>query len=224
MYEDTIQLLCESDTFAALQLIERDGKAVEIAQRYDELVRDLYWKAKNVAAVIVVARGGIHYCLTTMAEMNNYKDRELFGGFAKKMAFNLASFLWPGWDEPGVSLSSGDIAVGLDAAKLNLRLAAELERPPERIEEAHWLLGAHFLAVGEPISALNEFEQASPGTRPLFDGYRLLAQIILGREGAPRMFDDLLVSMRGQDDQDQQSNATQLATAHRVFVSPPNSA
>lgn len=219
MYEETILLLRGSDTFAALQRIERDGTPVEIAQRYDELVRDLYWKAKDVAALIVVARGGIHYCLTRMDETTDAPDRDVFGGFAKKVAYNLASFLWPGWNEPGVSLSSGDIVIGLDAAKLNLRLAAELKRPPERIQEAHWLLGAHLLAVGEPATALREFERASPQTRPLFEGYRLLAQIMLGSEGAPQMFDNLLVSMRGQHDQDQQSNADQLATAHRVLVS-----
>jgi hypothetical protein len=198
--------------------VQREGDKREIAQRFDEFVHALYWKSKHVPAVISIARGGIHYCLTKMDGAADAEERLFFGRQAKKIANNLGSYVWPGWDEPGIALSQGDVAAGLDAAKLRLRLAMELGDPPERLENAYWLLGAHLLAADDPSGALDHFRQCSPEKRPLFAGYVLLADVVLQRRDAQREFDDLIAHMSATDDEERTFNQTQLATAHRVFV------
>jgi hypothetical protein len=108
--------------------------------------------------------------------------------------------------------------VGLDAAKLNLRLAKELSNPADRVEDAHWLLGAHLLSGGDPTGALAQFQQCSPEKRPLFAGYVLLARILLPEPGAQHEFDGLLAAMRARGNDEGKFNESQLSTAHRVFV------
>ncbi len=60
-------------------------------------------------------------------------------GHAKAISYNLASFSWPGWDEQEIELCVSDIAMELDAAKLNLRLTIELKRGAGPMRKAHWL-------------------------------------------------------------------------------------
>jgi hypothetical protein len=64
------------------------------------------------------------------------------------------------------------------------------------VEDAHWLLGAHLLAGGDPTGALREFEQCNAEHRPLYEGYALLAQIVFRRSDAERRFDQLLERLR----------------------------
>lgn len=206
------------DAHETLEPVQHEGSPRDIAAGFDSAVRDLYWKAKDLVAVIALAREGIQYCLTTMGEATDPDDRIFFGDSAKTLAYNLASFTWPGWDEPGISPSPDDLAVGLSAARLNLRLALELNKPVDRVEDAHWLLGAHLLAAHLPEAALEEFEACSPATRPLFAGYSLLAQAIIGVPDAQRRFDDLLSSINGDQGGGSDPGARQLATAHRVFI------
>jgi hypothetical protein len=120
------RLVQSGDTYAALQHVQREGTPREIAARFHEIVRDLYWSTKQLPAVVAVARGGIHYCLIKMDEATDAEERAFFGSQAKMLANNLASFVWPGWNEAAVSPTTCDVAIGLDAAKLNLRLAIEL--------------------------------------------------------------------------------------------------
>ena len=60
-------------------------------------------------------------------------------GHAKAISYNLASFSWLEWDEQRIELSVSDIAMELDAAKLNLRLAIKLKRGAGPMRKAHWL-------------------------------------------------------------------------------------
>ena len=68
--------------------------------------------------------------------------------------------IWPGWDEDGIELSASDVAMGLDAAKVNLRLAIELKRDAGPMSKAHWILGAHYLAAGKLDIARAHFEKS----------------------------------------------------------------
>jgi hypothetical protein len=62
--EEIRKLLRDGDSFAAAQRIQREGTPLEIGDRYDRIVRELYWKAKDLPAVVAVARAGIFYCLS----------------------------------------------------------------------------------------------------------------------------------------------------------------
>ncbi|MEX0783949.1 MAG: hypothetical protein WD557_15010 [Dehalococcoidia bacterium] len=218
MDEATLELIRTRQLSAAVRRIEADGLHEEVAWRYDEAVRELYWKAKDLPGAISIGRAGIAHCLRRMDEASEPGARDFFGTRAKAMAFNVASFSWPGWAEQGIVPSDADLAAGMDAAKLNLRLAEELSKPADRVEDARWLLGAHLLAAGDVVGALREFEQSGPERRPLYRGYALVAEIALGRDGADVRFDDLVARLREDRDDDSSAHADQLATARRVFA------
>src|SRR5438874_1452969 len=110
MYEVLELLRGGGDTFAAAELVERDAASAghtAIGKRYFELINDLYWKAKDVSAAMSLGRLGVHYCL--MHGTPELRD------LAKQMAYNLGSSAWPGWAEPGVTITDADLVAGHDA-------------------------------------------------------------------------------------------------------------
>lgn len=129
------------DRYRAIEIIESKGELNEIAEIYDELVRKFYWDEKDVRTSVFLARAGIGFCLGVVAREKG--KREEFLGNAKVMAYNLASFAWDGWDEPGITITECELREGFEAAKLNLRLALTLRRPPAGLHNAYWMLGAH---------------------------------------------------------------------------------
>lgn len=153
MLNRAVYLLKAKDSFAAVEYMAELGDPAEVAANYSELVRLLYWQEHDVPAMISMARAGIQYCLSfSVPEMR---------GYGKTIAYNLASFTWPGWDEPGIKLSPADILTGLDAAKLNVRLANELNKPNIAKSRAHWMLGAHWMAQHELDKARHHFYRAA---------------------------------------------------------------
>ena len=109
-------------------------------------------------------------------------------------------------ERAGISPTGRDIAIGFEAARLNLRLALELHKPEESVQDARWLLGAHLIAAGETGAALEQFQRCSPETRPLFAGYVLLARALLHQAGAEQEFDELLAAMRAHGGDDGRSS------------------
>jgi tetratricopeptide (TPR) repeat protein len=97
-------------------------------------------------------------------------------GTAKTMAYNLASNTWPGWNETGIRITPADIEAGMEAARLNLRLAIELKRGPDPMFNAHWVIGALELARGRHDEAIASYEQARKiATDSNLRAYALLA-------------------------------------------------
>lgn len=187
--DEVCELLAEADSWRALQWIER-GEPLQVVTRYSDLVMDLYWKKKDLDAVLVVGRAGIHYGLS-MAQAENARNRAELQDAARTMAYNLGSFTWPGWDEAGIVLHPHHMAAGLDAARLYLRLAGELEKPPVARSRAHWLLGAHRLSAGQYAQAIDHFRQAaaaageadSPAEVLLNQGYVAVARRLRHGDG-----------------------------------------
>lgn len=101
--EATLPLIESGDFSAAVTRIESEGTAAEVAWRYDEAVRELYWKAKDLPTAIAIGRAGIGYCMRRVDESSEPAQRDFFGTRAKALAFNIASFSWPGWAEPGIA-------------------------------------------------------------------------------------------------------------------------
>ena len=101
------------------------------------------------------------YCLgQTLSLEASSRQREKLRSSAKALAYDIGSFTWPGWEEPRISPTADELAAGRDCARLNLRLAIELQKPPERVSMAHWLLGAHALAARDFDLAEKEFQLA----------------------------------------------------------------
>jgi len=67
----------------------------------------------------MMARAGAHYgqaAARFLRRPRSGQAKELKEG-AKGVIYNLASYTWPGWKEPGIAIGPGEIAQGLDAAK-----------------------------------------------------------------------------------------------------------
>lgn len=163
--QDFINRWSNSDLFTALAHVPAAGDPVATARAHHALIRDLYWKKKNLPSVVAVACAGIAGGLRASLDHTGESIEPELLGIAKGMAYDLGSFTWPGWDEPGIAIGPTDLALGREAANLNLRLAVELLRGDLAISRAHWLVGAHQLAAGECGNARVSFAQAEPLAR-----------------------------------------------------------
>jgi len=110
-----------------------------------------------------LCRAGIQFCLdqaekTALSDRNEATDLR---SAAKQLAYNLASFTWPGWDEPQIELDPSQIADGLDAARLNLRLALELDKGDLALSRAYWMLAGHLLAAHAATGAEATYRRAA---------------------------------------------------------------
>lgn len=218
------ELLRTGDSFAAAEHLEREGDARTVGKRYFGVMNALYWKKHDLPAVVTVARPGIHYCLSRARDAGEAEAADL-RGIAKSMAYDLASFTWIGWDEPGIRITAADEAAGLDAARLNLRLAVELKRGPEPMMNAHWVLGAQQLAHGQFQEATASFERAAEFARQdknrggelMCQGYGILSRLLSGTdpggEQALQANGEALVKEKDGD-----FFRDQIATARRVLT------
>lgn len=222
-----VEIARDSDSFAIAEYVQSQGDVRQIADRYDRLVRGLYDR-RQVPAMIATARAGILYCLTRSGDAAT-RDGKLstdLKGAAKTIAYNLGANTWPGWDDSGVSLTPADLAAGLDAARLNLRLGQELKRGPGPISAAHWLLGAQLMAAGRYADAAREFQTSATiareakqtGSEVMSQGYAGLAKMIgkLGPEGE-REFRAARERLETEKIMDGKFFSEQLETARKVF-------
>ena len=198
---------------------------------------DLYWIHKDIPAVLILSHSGIAHLLKLAEQSPGDPSADApglphFGHYAKALAFNLASFTWPGWAEPGITLTPAHIAAGYQAARLNLRLAEELKRPEKAKAKAHWLLGAHQLSAAEFAPASDSFRTAKthaaqtddPLLPQMLDGYLLLAHLLTAPQNgeARRDFDSAVTALRNQASEDAREYATQLTSAFAVLWKSPN--
>ena len=203
----------DADAIAA-QLAASNSPAAAI-DRLDTELRDAYWKAKDLPRVVAMGRAGIAYAKAQAASARLDSDREGFLQRAKTLAYNVASFTWPGWAEFGIVITPGDLAFGFECAETNLRLAIELNRPPGRVADAHWLVGAHHLGRHDWPAAEASFRKAiAAHDSPLMRGYLLLARLCAGDVSARPAWEELLQQTAGGLD----GVFEQLTTAHEVFV------
>jgi hypothetical protein len=226
------ELVSAGDWFAAIERIQGQGDSSQIAGRYASLVADLYWKAHDLPAVIAIGRAGILYCLGKSLEAD--VPRETAGelrSVAKGMAYDVGSFTWPGWEEPGINPTPQELLAGRECAQLNLRLAIELKKPAERVSMAHWLVGAHALAAGDARGAEDHFqlardllpatEAAAQATEFLNEGYLAIARLCGNpADAATRArLDQIIAQLGASDDEDAGTYRAQLLTARRLFTS-----
>lgn len=159
--EKTLELYKTRDSFAAIiALCELDDPELTLNTLAD-VMRHQYWKEKDLVGALAFARAGTQFGLQTALEYDS-SDPELayeLRSAAKGFAYNFASFAWKGWNEPGIEITSADHAAGFDAARVNLRLALELERGDLPASRAYWMVGAYHLASGEIDQAVANFEQ-----------------------------------------------------------------
>lgn len=135
--------------------------------------KDRYWKDKNLPECRRLLEQGIALAI----EQGDSSEQ-------KAMNYDLASFCWPGWDEPGIAPTAEDIAAGEAAANENLRLADELRKGDVPMGNAWFMVGGYHLVQ-------DRFEEADEAYANYMDashragnndqlllgaGFRLLAQ------------------------------------------------
>jgi hypothetical protein len=147
---DAAEALNPDDFFAVVDQLDRAGSPEAVAAAYHNLLRELYWKAHDLPGLIEIGRAGILYCLAHSLRAQ-----------AKAMAYDVGSFTWPGWEEAGIDPKPADLAFGRRCASFNLALAIELTKPADKLASAHWLVGAHALAVNDSASAGQSFDAAA---------------------------------------------------------------
>jgi hypothetical protein len=155
--ETLIARVRAGDTWAAIEEIAAGGDALAGAKALYEAGKAFYWKEKDLPRCVALLRAGAQLGLT--ADEPDASRRYDLRSAAKGMCYDLASFTWPGWDEPGIAITAADLAVGLDAARANLRLAVELNKGDLPLSRAHWMLGAQELAAGLYGEAIASFER-----------------------------------------------------------------
>ena len=134
-------------------------------------------------------------------------------GMAKAIAFDVGSFCWIGWDEPGVTIDAAAATAGSRAAVFNLELAERLDRPSGPRSAAHWLVGAHALAAGDTTAAISAFETALRFARDAGDlELELLALGYVAIANGEKPNTDRFAGIADGD-----ALAAQLHTAWRIF-------
>lgn len=227
MFDQALDLLSQSDTFAVIEFLDQQDDPLRVAKTYAELVKHIYWKEKNVPDMVALARAGIQYALAsgTTAANDDVGMALQLRGEAKSIAYNLASFTWPGWDEPGIILDKTDQCYGLEAARMNLRLAFELDKGDMRISRAYWMEGAQLMADAELVKSNESFERATTyggragekGDELIARGFELLVdklqdpQAMKTEKALSGVKDQLLQIEHGQ------MYVDQIDTAWRVF-------
>jgi hypothetical protein len=226
LFHEALHALQTADTMTAVERIHRTDDPVTIMKTYRDLVNHLYWKQKDLSTALALSLVGIQYGLTFRAGRGGAEITYDLRSLAKTLAYNLASFSWLGWDESGIHINSTVAAVGLDAARLNLRLAEELNKGDLPLARGHWMLGAQWLANGESLQAQQHFQESakyaklaeSPAEVWLAFGFAALTQVLAdpGNETAKRELDEIL--SRLNQTENGKEFAGQITTAQRVFT------
>ena len=227
MFDQSLSILTQSDTFAVIEFLDQQDDKLEVAKTYSELVKHLYWKDKNVPDMVALARAGIQFALAagTAAAKEDVEMALQLRSEAKSISYNLASFTWIGWDEPGITLDQTDQCFGLEAARMNLRLAFELDKGDMRISRAYWMEGAQLMSARDMAKSRESFRRASTyaaragaeGGELIAQGFELLIdqlqepQAIRSQEAMDALKDKLTQLEHGQ------MYISQLDTAWRVF-------
>lgn len=149
----------------------------------DAAARKAYWERKDLPAALTLLREAIALGDAALHEPLSPPEAIALKSAVKQACYNLGSFAWPGWGEPGIDVDDHSRREGHAAALRNQALAIELEKPSLARSRAAWLVGAHELAAGDTSAAENAFGEArdlaiEAGQRAealMCDGYRALA-------------------------------------------------
>lgn len=220
------------DSFAVAEYIESQGTRLEVAEIYSNLLQDLCWKKQDLPRMILVGRAGIAYCLrqARLAAKNKATKDEAakLKGIAKTIAYNLSSNTWPAWEDEGIVVTHSDQMFGLDAALLNLRLAGELNRSADKVANAHWLLGAHYLALEQQQTAVKQFnlavdkfaESNQPDFEQMARGYVAIARLTADKtdSAADKQLDEAIAALKKLGTDDANFFADQLKSVNKFFA------
>ena len=195
----------------AVASLRRPERPLDALGATNILIRHYYWKEKNLPVVVELAESAIAFGRAVAEALADAEQKARILGSVKAIAYNLASFTWPGWGEDGMVITPDQRQRGRHAADLNLRLAQQLEKDPQAISAAFWMVGAHQLTDQRAEAAVASFKRARDYSekagdlagKALNDGFIGIALALCGRttEGlkVARMAVAALKSLGGED-------------------------
>jgi len=238
MKDTALTLLAERGPLGAIEWLSRQNDPASIASTYAEVLTHQYWVAHDLASVIQIGLAGIQFCLNLAhkysvdvagpvdgRKLTSPSLAESLKSTAKGLSYNIGSFCWPGWDEPGIIVGATALAIGRDAAALNLRLALELDKGDVPLSRAHWLIAAHEMAAGNLEAARTSFDEgarcAAMGNafeeQLLCKGFSLLAQRLENVDNAELQAELNRVRQRLGKTTNGPGFVAQIDTAERIF-------
>lgn len=173
----------------------------------DQAIRDAFWKDRNPGVIAWIGKVVLKMAGNDLSPDDHSQ--------VKTIAYNVASFLWPGWGEEDIKLTPDQTELGQYAADLNLRLAYDLNKPTIAKSRAHWMVGGYRLTTGQLDQARENFETAAKLARE--DGNEaegLLSDAFRGLATADPALGESLAELRKQKDGD--FFADQIVAAGRV--------
>ena len=143
IYKAGQTLIEDKDLFAASEYLLGLEDGTEIAEAFKNIVVDSHFKAKSTEQVLHFGNAGIHFCLTRALAFDGNDDEAARKHrlAAKALATDVASFTWPGWQEPDVAISPEQMAQGLVLARYSVRQLHELEPTIAQLGFTYWFLG-----------------------------------------------------------------------------------
>ena len=98
---------------AALAEIDLDAEP----DAYTKAMRAAYWEDKDLSGAMAIAWAGISRLL---AQAHGATPEQAYGlrSEAKALSYDLASFTWAGWDEPGIVITPPEARAGCAAARV----------------------------------------------------------------------------------------------------------
>jgi hypothetical protein len=228
LVQEALRLIQTVDVLAAVERISRDDDPIAVMKSYNSLLNQVYWKMKDLPVAVTLALSGINYGLTFAYGRGGAEIRYDLRSLAKSLAYNLAAFTWPGWDEPGIEIGPAAVAIGLDSAKLNLRLALELEKGDVPLARGHWMLGAQWLANRNCEKATEHFLEAAryasladhPAEVELAHGFIALTRRIVSPDETAPLTDFAVFRSRLENLPEGPDYLQQILVAARVFGVP----
>lgn len=191
-------------------------------QELSELMRFLR-QEEQAHLFIPVAKLQLAYLLDLASETEKEDtDRaKEIRRFARGVAFNIASFTWPGWGDSPLPISEERQKLGLAAAERTVELAEKIEEPTTN---AYWILGAHLINAQRFDEAIKSFENSealanNEVSRAMNSAWQQLARTMATpNEQEEAKLASAIALLRDFDDEDANFFADQLVTAQNIFI------
>lgn len=183
--QELLTSLDKEGVSAVIESLSQAQNPASVLQLIGDTVKALYWKRKDLPHVVALGNGALSAGLALVNGDREIGARYEFLSAVKAIAYNIGSYTWPGWAERGITPTTTDLTIGLDAALLNLRLAQELDKGLLPLARAHWLVGAQYISANDLPAARRHFQEAAVfAGRAENAGEQHLGQAFAGLVGA----------------------------------------
>ena len=195
-------------------------------QELSELMR-LLRQEEQAHLFIPVAKLQLRYLLDSAAdvEKDDAERAKEIRRFARGVAFNIASFTWPGWGDSPQPISQERQKLGLSAAERAVEIALAIDEPTPN---SYWILGVHLLNAKRYDEAIKSFEKAKDlANNEVYRAMHSAWQQFARTAAEPSLEEtsnltDAIAQLREFDDEDAAFFADQLIAAQQVYLSNNN--